>query len=234
MGKVLEFAISPRSFKRKTPEEVNVLISEQVMTQMIEFGFNITKDDLLKAKVEVKKPAEKKPEEKKPAEKKPEEKKPAEKKPEEAPGTSVSIVQVHDEVVNLVHANMPAGSFSKFNVQYIKPDDKKVLEFNISPRAFKRKTPEEINELISEQVVTQLNEFGMNITKEDLLQPRVEAKKPEEKKPEEKKPEAKKPEEKKPAEKKPEEKKPAAKKPEEKKPAAKKPEEKKPAEKKPE
>merc|ERR1712072_836637 len=154
-------------------------------------------------KPEEKKPAAKKPEEKKPAEKKPEEKKPEEKKPEEAPGTSVSIVQVHDEVVNLVHKTMPAGSFSKFNVQYIKPDDNKVLEFTISPRAFKRKTPEEINELISEQVVTQLNVFGMNITKEDLLQPRVEAKKPEEKKPEEKKPEAKKPEEKKPEAKKP-------------------------------
>merc|ERR1712116_52992 len=84
-------------------------------------------------KPEEKKPADKKPEEKKPEEKKPEEKKPEEKKPEEFTGT-LTVTMVHDQVVELVHQNMPAGSFSKFNVQYIKPDDKKVLEFAISPR----------------------------------------------------------------------------------------------------
>merc|ERR1712096_591907 len=146
-----------------------------------------------------KKPEEKKPSDKKPAEKKPEEKKPEEKKPEEVvfEGT-LTLVQVHDQVVELVHANMPAGGFSKFNVQYIKPDDKKVLEFAISPRNFKRKTPEEITELVSEQVIKQMLEFGMNITKDDLIQAKLEIKKPGEKKPEEKKPADKKPEEKKP------------------------------------
>merc|ERR1712072_1328854 len=155
-------------------------------------------------KPEEKKPAEKKPEEKKPAAKKPEEKKPAEKKPEEknpakkkpdakkpeakkpeqkkpeepTVGISITLAEMHDQIVELVHSSMPAGSFSKFNVQYIKPDDKKVLEFAISPRSFKRKTPEEVNVLISEQVMTQMIEFGFNITKDDLLKARVEVKKP--------------------------------------------------------
>merc|ERR1712183_1080909 len=165
------------------------------------------KFDKFGKKPEEKKPEEKKPEEKQPGEKKPEEKKPEEKKPEEKkpeedkPGVTLTVTQIHDQVVELVHANMPAAGFSKFNVQYIKPDDKKVLEFSISPRNFKRKTPEEVTELISEQVMKQMVEFGLNITQDDLVQAKLEVKKPDEKKPEEKKPEEKKPTDKKPEEK---------------------------------
>merc|ERR1711962_1442046 len=224
----------------------------QVIKQMVEFGMNITKDDLIQAKLEIKKPEEKKPEEKKPAdkkpedkkpeekkpaEKKPEEKKPAEKKPDEKKPAdkkkpeekkpadkkpeekkpaekkpeekkpkeakpeevtvTLTMVQMHDQIVELVRANVPPTGFSKFNVQYIKPDDKKVLEFVISPRNFKRKSPEELTVLISEQVIKQMVEFGFNITKDDLTA-NLTITKPEEKKPEEKKPEEKKPEDKKP------------------------------------
>merc|ERR1711977_534383 len=113
------------------------------------------------------------------------------------------------------------------------PNDKKTLAVNISPRAFKKKTDDEIDALISEQVVKQMNDLGLNITADDIAKAKLEVNKPAEKKPVEKKPEEKKPAAKKPEEKKPEEKKPEEKKPAEKKSAEKKPEEKKPAEKKP-
>merc|ERR1712062_364897 len=167
-------------------------------------------------KPEEKKPAEKKLEEKKPAEKKPEEKKPEEKKPEETSTVTLTTVEIHNEIVKLVNDNLTPGSTSKFDVRYINPNDKTILDVNISPRNFKRKTAEEVDELISEQVVKQMVSFGLNITKDDIKQAKLEPKKPAEKKPEEKKPEEKKPEEKKPEEKKPEEKKPEEKKPEKK------------------
>merc|ERR1712096_478929 len=181
-----------------------------------------TMDDVLKAKVQVKteqvkkpedkkpvekKPEEKKPEEKKPAEKKPEEKKPEEKKPEEkkpeeTSTVTLTTVEIHNEIVKLVNDNLTPGSTSKFDVRYINPNDKKILDVNISPRNFKRKTAEEVDELISEQVIKQMVSFGLNITKDDIKQAKLEPKKPAEKKPAEKKPEEKKPEEKRPAEKK--------------------------------
>merc|ERR1711881_124488 len=113
-----------------------------------------------------------------------------------------------------VHGNLLPGNFSKFKIEYINPNDKKTLEFNISPRNFKKKTDEEIDELISEQVVKQMSDFGLKTSIDDIKKARLDATKPEEKKPEEKKPEEKKPEAKKPEEKKPEEKKPEEKKPE--------------------
>merc|ERR1711964_743991 len=162
---ILDVNISPRNFKRKTAEEVDELISEQVIKQMVSFGLNITKDDIAKAKLEPKKPDEKKPEEKKPEEKKPEEKKPAEKKPEdkkpeekkpeETTTVTLTIVEIHDQIVKLVNDNLTPGSTSKFDVRYINPNDKTILDVNISPRNFKRKTAEEIEELISEQVIKQ-------------------------------------------------------------------------------
>merc|ERR1711881_489152 len=117
-----------------------------------------------------------------------------------------------------VHGNLLPGNFSKFKIEYINPNDKKTLEFNIAPRNFKKKTDEEIDELISEQVVRQMNDFGLNISTDDIKKARIDAMKPKETKPSEKKPEETKPEEKKPEAKKPEEKKPEEKKPEEKKP----------------
>merc|ERR1712168_1362238 len=118
----------------------------------------------------------------------------------------------HDEVVKIVKTSLTPGSTSKFQVQYTNPNDKKVLEFSISPRTFRRKTDEGVTELISEQVVKQLNEFGYEITLNDILGAKVEIKTTDVKKPEEKKPGkfdkfGKKPDEKKPGEKKPEEKK---------------------------
>merc|ERR1712062_271940 len=112
-------------------------------------------------------------------------------------------------------------------------NDKNVLKFDISPRNFK-KTDDEILVLISEQVIKQMVDFGLNISMDDVLKAKVQVKTEQVKKPEDKKPAEKKPEDKKPAEKKPEEKKPAEKKPEEKKPTEKKPEDKKLVEKKPE
>merc|ERR1712062_96476 len=155
-------------------------------------------------KPEEKKPAEKKLEEKKPAEKKPEEKKPEEKKPEEkkpeeTSTVTLTTVEIHNEIVKLVNDNLTPGSTSKFDVRYINPNDKTILDVNISPRNFKRKTAEEVDELISEQVIKQMVSFGLNITKDDIKQAKLEPKKPAEKKPEEKKPEEK-PEEKTPEE----------------------------------
>merc|ERR1712072_787906 len=204
-------------------------------------------------KPDAKKPEAKKPEEKKPEQKKPDAKKPvpqeeevvAEVQPEVQEGnedflkdldkpTEVSVMEMHDHIVKLAFGSINPGSMAKLSVNYTNPNDSKVLKFSISPRGFKRKTDDEICDLISEQVVKQLTELGFDITLDDILNAKVQIKTTDVKKPEEKKPEAKKPEEKKPEAKKPEEKKPAAKKPEEKKPEAKKPEKKKPAEKKPE
>merc|ERR1712062_439533 len=135
------------------------------------------------AKPVEKKPEEKKPEEKKPAEKKPEEKKPEEKKPEETSTVTLTVVEIHNEIVKLVNDNLTPGSTSKFDVRYINPNDKTILDVNISPRNFKRKTAEEVDELISEQVIKQMVSFGLNITKDDIKQAKLEPKKPEETKP---------------------------------------------------
>merc|ERR1711990_503380 len=113
-------------------------------------------------KPEEKKPAEEKPEEKKPAEKKPEEKEPEEKKPEETTTMTLTVVEIHNEIVKLVNDNLTPGSTAKFDVRYINPNDKTILDVNISPRNFKRKTAEEVDELISEQVVKQMVSFGLN------------------------------------------------------------------------
>merc|ERR1712141_35584 len=113
------------------------------------------------AKPVEKKPEEKKPEEKKPEENKPEEKKPEEKKPEETSTVTLTVVEIHNEIVKLVNDNLTPGSASKFDVRYINPNDKTILDVNISPRNFKRKTPEEVDELISEQVVKQMVSFGL-------------------------------------------------------------------------
>merc|ERR1712072_891136 len=195
-------------------------------------------------KPEAKKPEAKKPEQKKPEQKKPDAKKPvpqeeevvAEVQPEVQEGnedflkdldkpTEVSVMEMHDHIVKLAFGSINPGSMAKLSVNYTNPNDSKVLKFSISPRGFKRKTDDEICDLISEQVVKQLTELGFDITLDDILNAKVQIKTTDVKKPEEKKPAEKKPEEKKPAEKKPEETKPEEKKPEEKKPEEKKPEE---------
>merc|ERR1712002_1305735 len=103
-GIKMNFSIKPREFRKKTDEEISILIKSQIQKQVEEQGLDLSimttvkmaKSPEEKAKVEEKKPApveevikpveeapvEKAPE-KKPEEKKPEEKKPAEKKPEE-------------------------------------------------------------------------------------------------------------------------------------------------------
>merc|ERR1712002_1274546 len=105
-GIKMNFTIKPREFRKKSDEEIVILIRNQILTQAKEKGWDLafmmsvkmaTEDtpkveekkapapEAVKPVVEapVEKPVEKKPEEKKPEEKKPEEKKPAEKKPEE-------------------------------------------------------------------------------------------------------------------------------------------------------
>merc|ERR1712168_974483 len=83
-GKKLQFNISVRKLKNKSDDAINVTIREDIESQLIAAGIDITAlliDEITETtaekKPEAKKPAEKKPEEKKPAEKKPEEKKPA-------------------------------------------------------------------------------------------------------------------------------------------------------------
>merc|ERR1711962_1664474 len=162
-------------------------------------------------KSDEKKPGQKKPEDKKPADKKPKgvkeeivmdeeivvEQPVAEVQDEnedflkelDEPTSKISMIEMHDEIVRLVQVKVTPGSFSKFQVQYTNPNDSKVLEFNISPRGFKKKTDDEVWELISEQVVKQLVDFGFDISLDLIQKAKVQIKtKPEEKKPAEKKP----------------------------------------------
>merc|ERR1712002_309174 len=172
-------------------------------------------------KPETKKPEEKKPEEKKPEEPKPEEKKPEEKKPEKKPAQEEEVVKPIEEapvektpeeenrdeileeivqIVNEARKKLPSGSFGVFKVEYTSGDDI-TMNFTIKPREFRKKTDDEIQIVIRNQILKQAEEKGwdlaymMSIKMANEPAPEViktverfPAGKPVEKKPEEKKP----------------------------------------------
>ena len=149
-GRKLEFTIDATGFKDKSPEEMLVLIKEQIARQMRDAGMDISDLNVeLKPTDELEEPHN------------------IDHHIHPEPSPQDAVLQLHDEIIKQVQdalASMPPGNYGTFVIDAESPTDGKNLKFTISPRKFKNKSPQEILKLIKEQIQKQMADAGMDIS----------------------------------------------------------------------